>query len=580
MNSNEISDRHIKGSASPNHQYRSLFLRFCIISLVCSFVPLVFIATYFHRSYSDFSHARIKQSFQHKIESSQNLIQLFLKERLFDLMLISRLSSLEYLSNQFNLESTFEILNKGNEYFNDLGIINKNGFHISYVGPYDLMNNDYSITFWFKALNKNNTYVSDMFLGYRNVPHFIIAVLREEAERKWIVRATVDTQALSSVLGDTTFARTGEVFLLNSQGFYQTAPRSGGKILEKANLPMERFSKENGIEILDSDDPGAVGKIIAYAWLKNPRWLLVVQQDYAEFFEDVDYADRSTNSFLIVSAFSILAVVAGSTRYIIASIKRHDAQTETLNRQLIQAGKLASLGQLAAGVAHEINNPLAVIQSEIDLMREFGNSESFNRADSFDRVEGQIQRCSKITKDLLGFSRRIKTEIHQVDINQAIKEIVDLFEKWASSAGIVFVMDLGENLPKIPIEPFEIEQVLINLIGNAIHAQEGTNGGGTIRIKSFLSQGNQALNILIADDGVGIPAQHLDKIFDPFFTTKPQGKGTGLGLSISYSIVKHLGGEISVKSENNKGAEFRISLPTAITEGDNHGNAQSAFDRR
>ncbi|MCE5244820.1 MAG: two-component sensor histidine kinase [Desulfobacteraceae bacterium] len=580
MTTEERSGWHVRDGDDQDRPYRALFLRFFVFSLICTFVPLAFIASYLHRNYSEFSHSRMTQSFQRRIESSQSLVQLFLKERLFDLKLITRLSTLEYLSDASSLRAVFDFLNEDREYFEDLGVIKSDGFHVSYVGPYDLMKNDYSVTFWFRELMTSKAFFSDMFLGYRNVPHFIIAVLKEENGGRWILRATLETQALSSMLQGITIARTGEVFLLNAQGFYQTAPKSGGKILEKSDLPMERFTEETGIEILDGDGKDVPRKIVAYSWLRDPRWLLVVRQDHAEFFADMAFADRATTFFLIVSSFAILAVVTGSTIYIIATIKRRDRERETMNRQLIQAGKLASIGQLAAGVAHEINNPLAVIQSEVDMMREFGDSDSFSLPESYDRIEGQVQRCGKITRDILGFSRRIHTEVHEIDINQAIRESVSLCEKWASTAGIRIAMDLAETLPPVPSDPFEIEQVLLNLVANAVHALEEKMAGGTIRIRSQLSRDGRMLKIVVEDDGCGIPAQHLDKIFDPFFTTKPQGKGTGLGLSISYSIVKRLGGDIHVRSQYGKGSEFSITLPVSAAKGGLHATPQSSPDRR
>ncbi len=562
-----IPAESVEGMPSRKQRYYlRLFLRFCLFSLVCAIIPVTFMAAYNYHSYSRFSNERMVQSFQRRVESSRGLVELFLKERLLNLQTLVQIHSVDFLKQESNLKLVFDAFNNESEYFEDLGLINQRGFHESYVGPYDLMANDYSVTFWFKALMEKGFFVSDMFMGYRKIPHFIVAVLKEEQDKKWILRATIDTEALSSMLAGITIDKTGEVFLLNAEGYYQTATKSGGRIMEKSVFDMASFPGESGIEIFentDSDEP--TPKIVAYSWLKNPRWLLIVQQDYSEFFADRDFAGRATFYFLGVSALSIFLVVALSVTYIVRTIMNRDRELAALNRQLVQAGKLASLGQLAAGVAHEINNPLAVIQSEVDIIREFGEpAENGSRLGrSLEQIEAQVQRCSKIIRNLLGFSRRIKSEAKQVDVTEVIREVIVLFQKWAGSAGIDIVLDLKENLPKISGDSFEIGQVLVNLIGNAIDALEGKQGG-TIRIKTGLDSESRSLFITVADTGCGIPQADIDSIFDPFFTTKPVGKGSGLGLSISYSIVKNMGGEIAVRSEAQKGTEFTLSFPLEV----------------
>lgn len=567
MDSSKSPESAEKMPSPKKGYYLRLFLRFCLFSLICAIIPITFMAAYNYHSYSRFSNERMVQSFQRRVESSRGLVELFLKERLLNLQTLAQIHSVDFLKQESNLKLVFDAFNNESEYFEDLGLINQRGFHESYVGPYDLKANDYSVTFWFKPLMEKGFFVSDMFMGYRKIPHFIVAVLKEEQDAKWILRATIDTEALDSMLAGITIDKTGEVFLLNTEGYYQTTTKSGGQIMERSAFDMSSFPGESGIEIFENaDSDGPTPKIVAYSWLKNPRWLLIVRQDYSEFFADRDFAGRATFYFLGVSALSIFLVVALSVTYIVRTIMNRDRELGALNRQLVQAGKLASLGQLAAGVAHEINNPLAIIQSEVDIIREFGapaeNGSRLGR--SLEQIEAQVQRCSKIIKNLLGFSRRIKSGAGQVDVTEVIREVIVLFQKWAGAAGIEIVLDLKENLPKISGDSFEIGQVLINLIGNAIDALEGKQGG-TIRIKTGLDSENRVLFVTVEDTGCGIPEANIDSIFDPFFTTKPVGKGSGLGLSITYSIVKNMGGEIAVRSEAQKGTEFTLSFPLRST---------------
>jgi two-component system NtrC family sensor kinase len=251
----------------------------------------------------------------------------------------------------------------------------------------------------------------------------------------------------------------------------------------------------------------------------------------------------------------------------ISLIRRRDSETDRLNQQLLQAGKLASIGELSAGVAHEINNPLAIILTERQLLQDAARQagiadpdfkEQFE--DSMSQIDIQVQRCKRITHNLLRFSRRTQSMIDTVDLNAFIREVIELMEREARSSGIKFFSELDGRLPPFSSDPSQLQQVFLNLITNAIDAHDGMPYG-TIRIKTEADPARQQVAVTVADTGAGIPAKNLSRIFDPFFTTKAVGKGTGLGLSICYSIIRRLGGNISVQSEPGKGTEFKILLP-------------------
>jgi two-component system NtrC family sensor kinase len=293
----------------------------------------------------------------------------------------------------------------------------------------------------------------------------------------------------------------------------------------------------------------------------------VVKQDHAEAFDDVNFANTWTLVFLHLAALSILVVSVLITRHMITIIKRRDVEADRLNQQLLQAGKLASIGELSAGVAHEINNPLAIILTERQLLQDAARQAGISDpdfqeqfSDSMSQIDIQVQRCKRITHNLLRFSRRTHSMIDTVDLNAFIREVIELMEREARSSGIKFFSELDEGLPPLSSDPSQLQQVFLNLITNAIDAHDG-KPYGTIRIATRADHSQHQVAVTVADTGSGISAQHLNRIFDPFFTTKAVGKGTGLGLSICYSIIKRLGGDISVQSEPGKGTEFIILLP-------------------
>ena len=228
-----------------------------------------------------------------------------------------------------------------------------------------------------------------------------------------------------------------------------------------------------------------------------------------------------------------------------------------LEDQLVQNDKLTSMGLLAAGVAHEVNTPLAVISSYSQLLRkqlEAGD----DREKLMDRIIKQTFRASEIVNNLLSFSRTNATDLVELDVHQVIAETVSLLEHQLKNAGIVVEREFAADTPLAFGNAGKLQQVFLNLF---LNSKDAMAGGGTLRIRTDTS--GAKLSVWIEDTGVGITQEHINKIYDPFFTTKEVGKGTGLGLSVSYGIIQEHGGSISVESEPGQGTKFRLELPLA-----------------
>jgi PAS domain S-box-containing protein len=226
----------------------------------------------------------------------------------------------------------------------------------------------------------------------------------------------------------------------------------------------------------------------------------------------------------------------------------------SLQQQLVTSEKLASVGLLSAGVAHEINTPLTGISSYVQMLQK--RLSDSPHAAILDKIEVQTDRVAKIVKSLLNFARNPSESIfYQVDLKEIIQGIISLIDYKLKNMNIALELDLAALKP-ICAQGEQLQQVFINIILNAIDAMPD---GGTMSIE--LTRKNQSAVVTIQDTGTGISRQHLPHIFDPFFTTKGIGKGTGLGLSISYAIIKEHEGYISVESESGKGTLFTISVP-------------------
>ena len=235
-----------------------------------------------------------------------------------------------------------------------------------------------------------------------------------------------------------------------------------------------------------------------------------------------------------------------------------------LDERLLQSQKLAAIGELSAGIAHEINNPLAIIRQEAEwmqhLLKKLGGGEPKELVElqgSIHQIVQQVDRCTEITRNLLDFARKRDPVIQAVEVNRIIENMTMLVEKEAKHKNITIVRHYDETLPVIYSDAPQLRQVILNFLTNATHA---IGKDGVVTITTRLN-GDDAVDIVISDTGCGIPADHLGKIFDPFFTTKPPGQGTGLGLSICHGIILRLGGRITVKSQVGQGTEFTITLP-------------------
>jgi len=257
---------------------------------------------------------------------------------------------------------------------------------------------------------------------------------------------------------------------------------------------------------------------------------------------------------------SELGVLQRTFQEMLGSLRDRDRHQKAESElRLLQSEKQASVGRLAAGVAHEINNPLTGVLTFTHLLLKRGDLDAEMRED-LTTIAGATERVRKIVKGLLDFSRQSKLEPQSTDLNDLVTATIPLVANQALVKGVLFCFDAGSGIPARTIDRNQFQSVLLNIILNALDATQ-TGGHIDITTRLALTDGRQGIQIAIADTGHGIPAEHLERIFDPFFTTKEVGKGTGLGLSVSQGIVARHGGSIRVQSQVGKGSTFTIWLP-------------------
>jgi two-component system NtrC family sensor kinase len=318
------------------------------------------------------------------------------------------------------------------------------------------------------------------------------------------------------------------------------------------------------------------------AQLKGGDWTMIIQQEAADAFSDLKQTQRIVLLFILIGGLGIIAASLFLSKRLVSRISQSDKEKESavkkeemMSQQVIETGKLASVGELAAGIAHEINNPVAIMIEEAgwvgDLLEEEDLDGSDNKEELFralNQIKTQGRRCKEITHKLLSFARKTDSRIVEISVARMLTEIAYLSSQRAKYSNVEIKTNFEENLPPVPASETEMQQVFLNLVNNALDVMEKTGGIITLGAK----QAGNNIIVTVSDNGPGIADANIARVFDPFYTTKPVGKGTGLGLSICYGIINKIGGDINVHSTKGEGATFEIRFPI------NHASASSKID--
>jgi two-component system NtrC family sensor kinase len=356
-----------------------------------------------------------------------------------------------------------------------------------------------------------------------------------------------------------------DAFLINRDGVLQTRSKFYGDVLQKIPFQIEPVTFETNI--IEKEGPEGHEVFLAYTYFVDSPFALVVVKPKADVLQ-AWYTLKSELVFIFLgSVVLIFLVVLKLTDLLIRRIKEADEKREVAFREMQHTHKLSSIGRLATGVAHEINNPMAIINEKAGLLKDLTEfAENFPQREAFLRhiqaIMQSVERCRAITHRLLGFARRMDVQVEVLDLNEVIKEVLSFLEKEALYRNIQVRLQLAENLPRIASDRGQLQQVFLNILNNAIAAVED---GGMITLTTW-EEDLDTVAASIQDNGCGMSEETLNNIFEPFFTTKRE-YGTGLGLSITYGIVKRLGGDIKVRSKEKAGTTFMVYLPKKPREG-------------
>lgn len=532
----------------------------CRLSLLY-FLPLVLLGIFFSIEYTQLVRDSHRAHLQVVAEQQGATFDLFLRERLVNLDNVVDDAGFEPGAGEGRLRAYLASMQQTSDAFVDLGVVSANGDLVSYVGPVRYPPGvNYGDDTWFRELmdGRTRSVITEIYLGVRGRPHFTIAVRRGSGSDALIVRSALSPERLAEYLTTLEGATEVRAAIVNAEGILQVATaREGGVLRPSGFVPPSTPARGFVAGARRAGRPD-----YAYAWLRETPWALVVTNGSTPAGANV----LSARSAVFLATAAILALAATiilvRARQVVRSQVATEQQQAELSGQLVHAARLASVGELAAGIAHEINNPLAVVAEEVGVLQDaldpdLADDEPLDVSEHLAAIREAVFRCRDITRKLLTFVRQTEVRVEQHELHDVLDDVLDtMLGNELAISNVTVVRRYDEAVGSILTDRNQLVQVLVNLVKNAIDAMPR---GGTLTITTEPRGENVA--VLVRDTGVGMTREQREQVFAPFFTTKDPGQGTGLGLSVSYSIIRDFGGSFYVDSAPGRGSTFTIELP-------------------
>ena len=543
-------------------RYRKIWLYVVVLTLFVSLTPLLVMTELNHFMYRRALEAETRHRIVRALSNVSRSLEFVVQERVSALkLLIEEKSVAEWSSNE-NLTIMLNNLQQSFGGFVDLGVIDRDGVQGYYAGPYNLLGDHYADQEWFQEVAVRGVYVSDVFMGHRQLPHFVIAVSRRVEGRSFVVfRATVDMELLTNLVFIPDLGASDDVFIVSRTGILQTPSRHHGKLLQPCSIPIPLLSPD--VELIEDFREKGQSFVLGYRAIANTPFILLVLKSGLIASGAWQTTRTELLSILVVGAVLIILVVLWSSTYMVRQIRTADLRRAEMLHRMEFTAKMATIGRLAASVAHEINNPLAIINEKAGLLQDLilQSADHPHREKTLRGLESitkSVERCGNVTHRLLGFTRSVETSAESIELAELLHEVLGFTGKEAAHRNIEVTTRVAAGTPPIMADRGRLQQVFLNILSNALAAV--ADGA---RIDLIIDSPRAGwVAVIIRDTGVGIPEDKLPFIFEPFFSMKGRF-GTGLGLSITYDLVQKMGGRINISSKLGEGTVVTVELPTS-----------------
>ena len=549
-------------------RYSRMWWNTVIVIAAIALIPLIIMTAANDYQFRRTLKQEIIQPVHRQTATAKATMEAFLRQRISALRYIAQSESFESLCDAQQLSRVFKLLKRNFGEFLEISVIDGHGMVRASVGPYRNARNtrderDVSDTIWFNKAYYREIFVSDVSRGEHGLNHFQVVIKNEESDNKeFLLEASIDIDEFNRALQAIGPVRDTDVFIINRDGVQQTPSRFFGAVFDRFLESAPVYSSE--VEFVENLNLNETSYLMGYAYIPRSPFIAVVIAQNESLMKGWTTMRREFFLSLAAGVLVILFLIMRITSKWVARLRQSAFRRAANLRKIEHTSKMASIGRLAAGVAHEINNPLAIINENAGLLSDLiALGEKTIPADRASRAVGaitkSIQRCSRITHRLLGFAKHMDLEAERIDVEDLMHEVLTFLRQEATYRDIHVQLDACEKVPAIESDRGQLQQVFLNIINNAFDAMDD---GGNLQI-GIGSDDPEWVVVTITDDGMGMPREVMHRIFEPFFSTKKK-EGTGLGLSISYGIVQKLGGKLSVDSELGMGTSFKVELPVRI----------------
>ena len=552
------------GPYKHHFDFLRIWKRAILVTATVALVPLIIWALSGYRLTMETIESELVLRTSQLVSNSWRSVSLFLTERRSVLDFIAHDHRLETLQDPARLADILENLNKRFGGFTDLGVIDNNGKQISHTGSHQMEGPDFNQQHWFHEVLNRGVYISELVTGAHNEPHIDFAVKRELADGSFFVlHAVLKPEQLREPIAQIDVGPKGDLFIINRNGVLQTPSRYNGPVFNKISMAIPEYSAKARVFESINDNKDRI--VIGYAHIPDTPYILMMIQEQSQGIQPWYKTTWAFTTILAASIIMILLVTLGVATHLVDQIHLADQERVDTMHQVEYANKMVSLGRLASGVAHEINNPLAIINEKAGHIRDiFTLTETYAEDPKLvglvDSVISTVQRCGKVTKGLLSFARHLNLSIQAIDLNEIIYEVKSVLTKEAELRSITVGITVSEDIPPFESDRGKLEQVFFNLFNSAIGAM---SDGGHLEIAAT-RKNEDYVSVAFTDNSRGIPESDLKHIFEPFYYAKTGHSGTGLGLAVTYALVQEIGGTISVQSRPGRETCFDISIPLVM----------------
>ena len=541
-------------------KWKVLAAGICLLTLV----PLAVSTVFFYQNSREQAIEELLQETRVFAADTALDVYMFLRQYIMVLQVIGTMYGREKLVESGVLQQVFASMAKTDDAFIHLDLLGAEG-HILASSCVNVHCVTHKAVRWIDDLHEEGFSMGHILSKDGTRYLFVRVRIADRNGSFFSLRGLLPAEAIRSFLDQLELEDIVDVFIVDRNNRLLTESRYFGISGHKAILPEGR---QQPAAVMVEDPVIGQGEVLFvgtdYIGGTSMKLGLVVSSRNLEIFKG--RIRHYILGLLALSSVFLILVIFALVTYVVQKLYQADLRRREYLDQVARSDKLASIGRLAAGVAHEINNPLAIINEKAGLLQDLLRYDDRYRKDErllkiTDAIIAAVERAGTITHRLLGFARKMDTSVQTMDVEHVIREVVSFVRKEAEYKDITIDIDVAEDVPEIVSDRGKLQQILLNLANNAIAAMDR---GGHMEIRVRNLPGEQAILISVVDNGCGISEENQKKVFEPFFSTRAQEGGTGLGLAITYGLVRDLRGSMELESVVGEGTTFTITLPYEI----------------